>query len=123
MNAATEGGVRHEPDDALVITFATNSSYFPPGARQELVALVKSLADGGRYDVHLRASVSSSDQITGAASAEEAARYNQWLAERRVDRIKTWLDEHALDSELAITTDFLPDDDSRQIILRLDPTG
>lgn len=123
VNAAAEGGVRHEPDDALVITFATNSSYFPPGARQELVALVKSLAAGGRYDVHLRASVSSSDQITGAASTEEAARYNQWLAERRVDRIKTWLDEHALGSELAITTDFLPDDDSRQIILRLDPTG
>ena len=88
-----------------------------------LVALVKSLAAGGRYDVHLRASVSGSDQITGAASSEEAARYNQWLAERRLDRIKTWLDEHVQDSELVISSDFLLDDDSRQITLRVAPTG
>ncbi len=107
----------------LVITFPTNSSYFPPGTGAQLHALFQHLADGQHYQVVLQTSVSGSQKVIGAETAEEAAQYNQWLAERRVDRVRSWLDENADGKALAVKPEYRANDDSRQILVRLVPTG
>ncbi len=107
----------------LVITFPTNSSYFPPGTGTQLHALFQHLADGQHYQVVLQTSVSGSQKVIGAETAEEAAQYNQWLAERRIDRVRSWLDENADGKALAVKPEYRANDDSRQILVRLVPTG
>lgn len=97
------------------ITFATNSSYFPPDARDRLEDLVAGLAEGERYQIRLKAAVSDSDQVVGAKSAEEARRYNRWLAERRLARIRNWLMRHAAGRDLTIETSFEDNDNSRAV--------
>lgn len=107
----------------VVITFATNSSYFPPGTTEQLRSLARALDKGQRYRVTLRASVSGSQKVVGASTPEEAARYNRWLAERRLDRVREWLEKHADGTELVIEPEYLADNDSRQVTVQIVPTG
>jgi len=110
------------PERTLVVQFANNSSYFPPGIREQLEALVDGLEPGRSYDVELRVTVSDSTEVVGAKTAEEAERYNQWLANRRLERVQNWLDNHARDAELAIETEFVRGDD-RQVRIRVAPAA
>jgi hypothetical protein len=123
---AAEGeavGVRAIGDRALAIVFATNSSYFPPGTSQKLKALIAELAPGQRYRVRLQAAVSGSDSVVGASSTAEAARYNKWLAERRLERVSSWLQESVGDRELIVEPQFLAGDSSRRVIVEISPAG
>jgi hypothetical protein len=110
-------------DGAVAIVFATNSSYFPPGTSQRLKALLADLAGGQRYRVRLQAAVSGSDSVAGASSAAEAARYNKWLAERRLERVTSWLQGSVKDRELIIEPEFLAGDSSRRVIVEISPAG
>jgi outer membrane protein OmpA-like peptidoglycan-associated protein len=109
--------------DNVVITFATNSSYFPPGTARRLASLLGDMAADGRYRVRLEVGVSGSDTVVGATSPEEARRYNRWLAERRLSRVREWLDENASDRQLEIEPAFQPDDNSRRVVVRVAPVS
>ena len=106
-----------------MITFPTNSSYFPPGTSAQLQALLQQLGGDQRYQVVLQASVSGSDKVVGAESAEEAAQYNKWLAERRVERVQDWLDQNLEGKALVIKPEYRANDELRQVVVRLAPTG
>jgi hypothetical protein len=110
-------------DEQLVIVFPTNSSYFPPGTGTQLRALLRTLGDDRRYEVVLESSVSGSKQVVGAETAEEAARYNQWLAARRLERVQDWLAQNAPASRLVIKPAYRADDDSREVVVRIRPVG
>ena len=109
--------------DNVVITFATNSSYFPPGTARRLASLLGSMQSGEHYRVRLEVGVSGTDTVVGAASAEEAKRYNQWLAERRMSRVREWLDENASDRQLEIEPTFQTNDNSRRVVVRVAPVS
>ena len=109
--------------DGVVITFATNSSYFPPGTSRRLKALVDGMAGDGGYRIQLQVGVSGSDTVVGAASPEEARRYNRWLAERRLGRVQEWLSENAADRQIEVEPQYLTDDSSRRVVVRIAPTG
>ena len=98
----------------LEIVFDVNSSFLAPAAISALRGLVSELPDGGPYRLALQAAVSD-DGVRGA-KPKEAERYNRWLAERRLDRVATWLREHA-ELELAIEPGFIEHDPSRRVTL------
>ncbi len=107
----------------IAIVFPTNSSYLPPGAGQQLRGLLRALGEGGSYEVVLQSSVSGSQEVVGAESAEEAKRYNQWLAERRLERVQDWLGRNAAGRTLSIKPDYRANDNSRQVVVRVKPMG
>jgi hypothetical protein len=121
--AGTDGKVETGPDGVLVITFATNSSYMPTGTSKRLRQLLAELEPGKRYEASLQVAVGGSRKVVGAKSPQEAARYNRWLAERRLERVQQWLLENAGPDTLAISPEFQADDDSREVIVRLAPVG
>jgi len=109
--------------DQVAITFPTNSSYFPPGTGGQLHALLQHLADDQRYKVILQVSVSGSQKVVGAETPEDAAKYNRWLADRRLDRVRTWFEQNAKGDTPVIKPEYRANDDSRQILVRVVPTG
>jgi hypothetical protein len=72
--------------------------------------------------VSLQVAVSGSE-VVGAKSAQEAARYNKWLAERRLERVQQWLLENAAPEALSIEPEYRANDESRQVIVRLLPAS
>jgi hypothetical protein len=122
QHAEREGRVEWGQDN-VVITFATNSSYFPPGTTRRLRSLLGSMAEDRAYRVQLAVGVSGSDTVVGAKSPEEARQYNRWLAERRLDRVREWLDENAAGRQIEIEPAFQPDDNSRRVVVRVAPVG
>jgi hypothetical protein len=121
--AGTDGNIETNPEGGLVITFATNSSYFPPGTGNRLRQLLAEVDPGKRYQLSLQVAVSGSRKVVGAKSAQEAARYNKWLAERRVERVQQWLLENANPDALSIRPEYLADDESRRVVVRVAPAG
>jgi hypothetical protein len=120
---ASDGKVEPAPEGGLIITFATNSSYFPSGTTARLRELLAGINADGQYEVMLRVAVSGTSKVVGAKSAEEAARYNKWLAERRLERVQNWLSKNAAAEALSIKPEFVGDDDSRRITVRVTPVG
>jgi len=118
--AAPDAGAEGE---RLAIVFPTNSSYFPPGASERLRSLLRALGQDGAYEIVLQSSISGSQQVVGAESAEEAMRYNKWLAERRLERVREWLDRNAAGRELTFRQDYRAGDESRQVVVEVRPTG
>jgi outer membrane protein OmpA-like peptidoglycan-associated protein len=120
-SAPASDGKVESGDGRLVITFATNSSYFPAGATRQLRQLIAGLESGSKYEVSVQVAVSGSTKVVGARSPQEAAAYNKWLAERRLERVEDWLREHA-----AAALTFKPEyvtDESRRVVVQLAPTG
>jgi hypothetical protein len=72
--------------------------------------------------VALQVAVSGTTKVVGARSAQEAASYNKWLAERRVERVQNWLLENAPAEALSFKPEFVTDE-SRQVVVRLAPIG
>ncbi len=118
-----DGKVESGPQGGLIITFATNSSYFPSGAAARLRELLAGANGEKRYEVTLQVAVSGTTQVVGAKSADEAARYNKWLADRRVERVQAWLAKNAGAQALSVKPEYVANDDSRRLTVRLAPTG
>jgi len=121
--STADGKVESGPQDGLIITFATNSSYFPSGAAARLRELLAGVNGDKKYQVTLQVAVSGTSQVVGAKSADEAARYNRWLADRRVERVQAWLVKNAGAQALSIKPEYVANDDSRRLTVRLAPTG
>ncbi len=107
--AASGGG-------GLEIVFDVNSSYLPKGAAAELRRFLDGLPAGGTVRLELVAAVGGGD-VKGPSGS--GARYNRWLAERRLERVATWLRENAGRRRLEIDTGFVEDDPSRRVTIRL----
>ena len=122
-NPDRQGKVEWGQDGNVVITFATNSSYFPPGTTRRLGKMLDGMASDQRYHVQLQVGVSGADKVVGATTPEEARRYNKWLAERRMARVQEWLAENARDRQLEIEPVFLADDSSRRVQIRIAPVS
>jgi flagellar motor protein MotB len=121
--AAADDGKVEAGSEGVVITFATNSSYFPIGTAKRLRQLLAEVEAGKRYHVSVQVAVSGTTKVAGARSAKEAARYNRWLAERRVERVQQWLLENAAPDALSIEPEYRAKDESRQVVVRLAPVG
>jgi hypothetical protein len=120
--SAGDGKAERGSEGGLAITFATNSSYFPSGAARRLRELIAGMEPGHKYEVALRVAVSGANKVVGAKSPQEAASYNKWLAERRLERVQNWLRENAAAEGLSFKPEFVTDE-SRQVIVRLAPIG
>ncbi len=118
-----DGKVENGPQGGLVITFATNSSYFPSGAAAQLRELLAGVNGEKKYQVTLQVAVSGTTQVVGAKSADEAARYNRWLADRRVERVQAWLVKNAGAQALSIKPEYVANDNSRRLTVRFAPVG
>ena len=77
------------------------------------------LEPGRDYEVALVGSVGNGD-VEGK-SAEEALRYNRWMAERRVSRVAEFLQKTAKAGELEIRQDFALNDPSRRVLVEIRP--
>jgi flagellar motor protein MotB len=121
--AGGDGKVEAAPEGGLVITFATNSSYFPSGTAARLRELLADIDADSRYEVTLQVAVSGTTKVVGAKSAQEAARYNKWLAERRLERVQNWLLKNVATDALSIKPEYVGDDDSRRVTVRVAPVG
>jgi hypothetical protein len=120
--ADSDGKVERGSDASLAITFANNSSYFPAGAARRLRELIAGMDPARKYEVAVRVAVSSSSKVVGARSPQEAATYNRWLAERRMERVQNWLLENAATDALSFKPEYVTDE-SRQVVVRLAPVG
>jgi hypothetical protein len=119
--AAAPPAVEPEPAPApetLTITFDVNSSYLP-SLDGRLRDLASNLEPGRSYEVLLTGSVGAGD-VEGQ-SAEEALRYNRWMAERRVDRVAEYLQKNAKVEDLSIKQDFAMNDPSRRVVVQVRP--
>lgn len=106
------------PTLELELTFDVNSSFLGPAAIGELRRKLAGLPEGSRYLVELQATVS--DEGVKEASATEARRYNRWLAERRLQRVRGLLQQHAR-VELSLDERYVPHDPSRRILVNARP--
>ncbi len=104
------------PAVAMDITFDVNSSFLPPDAVDALRELVHRLPVTGSASLGVAATVSD----TGVQTAEpgEAYKYNRWLAERRVARVRDWLRAHG-PAGVDIEAGFLEHDSSRRVVVAL----
>ena len=107
-----------EPE-TLAIVFDVNSSYLPSSLDGRLRELAASLEPDRGYEVELIGSVGDGD--VAGKSAEEALRYNRWMAERRVSRVAEFLQRNAKVGELTIRQDFTLNDPSRRVLVEVRP--
>lgn len=117
------GQVSTSENGMLEIIFATNSSYFPKGAGDQLRAFLKALKKGDSYRIRIQTSVDGDAAVSGASSVDEAVRYNTWLANRRFERVKSWLMKNAGDHDLQIESILLENDQSRRVRVQANPLG
>jgi hypothetical protein len=105
------------------IVFDSNSSFLPRGASKELERLVAGLPKAKGYEVELTATVGAAADAgsTKARDPAEAARYDRWLAERRLGRVAEWIEKNAPVRELSVRRGFAENDPSRRIIVRVRP--
>jgi outer membrane protein OmpA-like peptidoglycan-associated protein len=106
--------------ESLTVTFDVNSSYLPASLDGRLRRLAERLERGRRYEVELTASVGAGP-VANAEDPDAAARYNAWLAERRLDRVATFLQDNAEADALAIEREFAAGDPSRRVVVRVRP--
>lgn len=100
---------------ALVITFDVNSSFFPAGVGRQLRTFLESLPAAAPVRLEVAGAVGTGE-VRGA-DAEEAKRYNAWMAERRMQRVTEWLAANAGDRSITITERLIENDPSRQVRL------
>lgn len=108
---------------ALEIVFATNSSFFPADAGDRLRAFMKTLDKGKSYVLRIQTSVDGDASVSGASSADDAQRYNAWLAERRFQRVEAWLLKNSDGRNLTIEPTLIENDSSRRVRIEPNPLG
>lgn len=116
-----EGSAKLTEDGALEIIFATNSSYFPKDAGDQLRAFLKTLDKDSSHVIQVQTSVDGKASVSGASSDDEAARYNGWLAERRFERVQSWLMKNSDGRALKIEPTLIENDGSRRVRLQPNP--
>ena len=110
---------RLPPPQTLTIAFDVNSSYFPDSLNGRLRSLASSLRPDQAYAIELIGSIGNDPVANGAP--EDAAAYNRWIAERRVDRIADFLRANAKVTNLAIERAYARNDPSRQVTVKVRP--
>ncbi len=105
--------------ESLAIVFEVNSSYLPDNLDGRLHELAAQLEPGQGYRVNLVGSVGHPD-VEGQ-SAEEALRYNRWMAERRMTRVAEYLQKNSKAEPLTIHQDFALNDPSRKVMVEVRP--
>ena len=100
----------------LTITFDVNSSYFPADLGGNLKRLADRLQPGTAYAVELTGAVGGD-----AASQDEDARYNRWLAERRMNRVAGFLQKNAETKQLEVKQAFAANNPSRRVVVEVRP--
>lgn len=110
-------------DEAIEIIFDTNSSFFPQGAGDQLRGFMKTLDKNKSYVLRIQTSVDGDAGVSGASSADEAQRYNAWLAERRFQRVEAWLLKNADGRSLTIEPSLVENDGSRRVRIEPNPLG
>ncbi|MGI9498659.1 MAG: hypothetical protein ACR2P3_01360, partial [Geminicoccaceae bacterium] len=108
---------------ALEIVFATNSSYFPENAGAQLRAFMKTLNKDKSYILRIQTSIDGDAGVSGASSANEAARYNTWLAERRFKRVEAWILKNSDGRNLSLEPSLVENDGSRRVRIEPNPSG
>ncbi len=121
-NDSKKGRVTIADGGALEITFASNSSYFPQGWGEPLREFLDQVVEGESYIVRVQTSVDNAASVAGASSEDEAIKYNQWLAERRFERVKSWLLKNTDSSTLKIEPEIV-NDGSRRVTVKMNPLG
>ncbi len=116
-----KGRVVVSNDGVLEITFATNSSYMPQGSGAQLQTFLDRLDQGESYIVQVQTSIDGETKVAGTSSEDEAIRYNRWLAERRFERVKTWLLKNSKGNTLKIEPTEVTNDGSRRVTVQLNP--
>ncbi len=116
-----KGRVVVTQEGLLEVTFATNSSYLPQGVSNTLRAFAAQLEQGQGYTVHMQTSYDGRGAVGGSSSDAEAARYNEWLSDRRFERVKTWLLKNSNGADLTIEPARLENDGSRRVLVKLVP--
>jgi hypothetical protein len=114
--ATTDTPTAATNEPSLTIAFDVNSSFFPSGANRELSAFMDGLPADAALEIELAGAVGTGS-VRGA-DPEEAARYNAWMAERRIERIAEWLEAHAGGRELTLKPRLVDNDPSREVRLR-----
>ena len=117
------GAISLVNDGALEIIFATNSSYFPEGAGDQLRAFMKTLEKGKSYVLRIQTSIDGNASVAGVSSSDEAQRYNAWLAERRFKRVEAWLLKNSDGRTLTIESSLIENDGSRRVRIEPNPLG
>ena len=110
---------RLPPPQTLTIAFDVNSSYFPDSLNGRLRSLASSLRPDQAYAIELIGSIGNDPVANGAP--EDAAAYNRWIAERRVDRIADFLRANAKVTNLAIERAYARNDPSRRVTVKVRP--
>ncbi len=103
----------------LAIVFDVNSSYLPASLDGRLRDLAAGLDPGHSYRVELVGSVGHPD-VEGQP-AEEALRYNRWMAERRMTRVAEYLQKNTKADKLSFRQDFALNDPSRRVLVEVLP--
>ena len=116
--APAEPEPKPEPE-RLAITFEVNSSYLPDNLDGRLRTLAQGLEAERSYAVRLVGAVGTGD--VAGKTAEEARRYNRWMAERRVERVAEYLERTAKVGELKIERAYAANDPSRQVVVEVAP--
>jgi outer membrane protein OmpA-like peptidoglycan-associated protein len=106
-------------EETLAIVFDVNSSYLPASLSGKLRELAARLQPGRTYEVELVGSVGHPD-VEGQ-SAEEALRYNRWMAERRMTRVAELLRSNTKAEALTIRQEFALNDPSRRVLVEVKP--
>ena len=92
-------------------------------AANVIVSATATNEDGTFASNNLAVAVSGTKKVVGAKSPAEAALYNKWLAERRLERVQEWLLEHSNPDQVSIRPEYLADDESRRVVVRVTPVG
>lgn len=108
---------------AIEIVFDTNSSFFPQGAGDQLRAFLETLDENKNYVLRIQTSLDGDANVAGASSADEAQRYNTWIAERRFKRVEAWLLKNADGRSLTLEPSIIENDGSRRIRIEPQPLG
>jgi outer membrane protein OmpA-like peptidoglycan-associated protein len=118
-----EGPIKLGQGNAIAIVFDTNSSFFPTGAGDQLRAFLKTLDKSKSYVLRIQTSVDGNAGVSGASSADEAQRYNTWLAERRSKRVEAWLEKNGGGFNFTLEPSLIENDGSRRVLIDPQPLG
>jgi hypothetical protein len=108
-----------EPVASTEVVFEPRSSFFPPGTETALKRLLARLPKAPGYVFALEAAIG--DGVAGPKEEGEGARYQRWIAERRLARLTDWLEQNAEFREVAIERSFLAHDPSGRVTVRVHP--
>lgn len=109
--------------ETLVVSFASNSSYFSTADENRIRALIRRLEPGRPYVLELVVTVGKSKDIDGATTVADAERYHRWLAQRRLARVRSVFEEPAKDLQVEFRHRFEPNTSKRQVTIRVAPAA